>query len=81
MRAITIKRTVHYFENEARAGFDEPCVRCGKGVNPDLTARVHMNTDWQAVPVNAVLADNDSQGWHAIGPDCARTIPAAYVLR
>jgi hypothetical protein len=59
-----------------RAG-EEPCIACGRPVNvrrPYHAAHL-LTTGFFA----AFGADHeDSQGWHAIGPDCARRLPATH---
>lgn len=88
---IQIQRTLDYERNAARAGFREPCIRCGRGIkdsdlyatDSDLYATaaymVHMTTSWRAVPTDWKLLPTQDQGWFAIGPECAKLLPPEYV--
>jgi len=56
---------------------DEPCIICGRPINTARTARyAHLLTSGHLAPIG--LEHEDSQGYHAIGSDCARRLPASH---
>jgi hypothetical protein len=62
----------------------DQCFLCGRGLTDAGMANgkvVHTNTAYEFIPAGAALAaGEESQGLFPIGSDCAKRLPAAYVV-
>lgn len=59
-------------------GDDEPCLVCGRKVNLERAASVHLTIDGLVPVADATDYGAGDQGWFSVGPDCAKDIPKEY---
>lgn len=59
----------------------EACVICGKRVYP-VVSQVHMGPGGEGFmpAADPDYAATEEMGWWAIGPECAKKLPAGYVI-
>lgn len=71
--AITVAsiRTATYDDKASRAA--DPCFRCGRNI-VDAAWLIHLGVDGLIHPADAVLSEDESQGWFPVGSDCAKRL-------
>jgi len=65
-------------------GSPDKCFLCGRtllrktGIASILD--IHLSTGGGLIPVDQADGSDDDQGWFPIGTECAKKLPAAYVM-
>ena len=61
----------------------DACLICGKPLNPRTAPRVHCvdGTVLLIAPIGQDADEAGDMGYWSVGPDCARLVPANYLLR
>lgn len=76
------QRREEYDRRSNIQGNDNPCVFCGRKVNPTRGFSVHMVHGGQYAlhrdDETAYVSDGGDMGWWAIGSECAKRVPAEY---
>lgn len=70
--------------NQAKVGDGDPCVVCGKKVNPNTSKWVHLSERGNAYPAGITTKEAEhfpegSMYLFPIGPECAKKIPKGYL--
>ena len=76
---FTYTEAADYDKNVQKKGKDNPCIICGRYVDPDTTQMVHLSYHG-GLMANDNDSHPDSQGFFSIGAGCAKKIPAAYLF-
>ena len=59
------------------------CHMCGRKMSrkaAENARRIHMTVDGDLVPMNAQIGSL-SQGWHAVGSECAKLVPQGFASK
>lgn len=66
-------------KNTKAVGAGDPCALCGRAVKEEGRHQIHKNVFNKIVHVDAKIKDSEDLGWHSVGPECAKKLPAGYV--
>jgi hypothetical protein len=59
------------------------CMMCGRKMSrkaAENARHIHMTVDLDLVPMTAEIGDL-SQGWHAVGSECAKLVPQGFASK
>jgi hypothetical protein len=72
---MRLERTKDYWKNARRASLKEPCVRCGRPVDPDKALWIEVSVGGEILlPGDPRCGGDTSQGGFPIGPECRKVL-------